>query len=268
MQTPLTIVELRCPTCGEHFWVMDKIVRGMAMTGGKEKPFPNRRYECRECSYNGTGFGFIRKAPSGFLLQPHPMFPMGRKAFRYWRDILQEHFPEFERLNEPPSSFKPNLPDIRQQIAGALTVMSYILDSRASRRYGNQAFKMDYLCLVTLFEHHLRRIFDLPPTHSGERLIAHIEGDDVEVLDESTLRRLILPVFAEAKRVVDKRPSFDDWKNDPYFAIGLDSYNRFAHQEVYPPMPKPDDWKYISSRELAPDDQVHTKLWWPVEDVL
>jgi hypothetical protein len=248
---------------------MDHIVRGVSLFGGEERPFPERTYTCRHCRYQGSGFGFLQKAPSGFLLQPHPMFPMGRKAFRYWLGILETNFPDYERLKDVGTSFYPQLPDLRQQMAGALTVMSYILDSRQDRRrYGNQAYKMDRVCLTILFEHHLRRIFDLPPTHTGERLLAHIEGADVEILDDVTLRRLLLPVFGEAKKVVDKRPTFEHWKTDPYFAIGLDAYNRFGHQEIYPELPGTDHWKFIDTHDLPADESRHTPLWWPVEDVL
>lgn len=269
MATPLTLIQLRCPTCSETMWVMDHVVRGMALLGGGEKPFPARNYICRHCRYHGSGYTFLQKAPSGFLLQPHPMYPMGRKAFRFWLEILKEHFPDYYRLRATSDRFYPNLPSLHQQLAGALSVMSFLLESRKERRrYGNQAFKMDRICLTVLFEHHLRRIFDLPPAHSDQRLVDHIEGENVQILDDYTARRLVLAVFAEARKVVKHRPTFEQWRDDPYFAIGLDAYHRFGHQSVFPPFPDPDDWGYISTRELAPDDQEHTRLWWPVEDIL
>lgn len=269
MATPLTIVQLRCPRCQKPQWVMDHVVRGAVPSGGREKPFPGRAYKCSHCSYQGAGFAFMQKAPSGFLMQPHPQYPMGRKAFRHWLEILKEHFPEYYRLKGNGTRFYPNLPALHQQLAGALSIMSFILDNRnGPRRYGTQAFKMDRICLTILFEHHLRRLFNIPPTHTEDRLVKHIDGGDVQILDDNTLRRMVMSVYAEAKKVVTQRPTFDYWKNDPYYAVGLDAYNRFAHQVIYPPLPEVSEWRYFHTSHLTPDDRSHTRLWWPVEDVL
>ena len=194
---------------------------------------------------------------------------MWGKACRQWRESLKENFRDFFRVRRVGSCFYPHLTSLQQQVAGALSVMSFMLDSRnGPRRYGNQAFKMDRVCLTVLFEHHLRRLFNLPPAHTEERLVDHIEGRDVEILHDLTLRRMVLAVFAEGRKVVAHRPSFDDWKEDPYFAVGLDAYTRFAHQVPAPSLPDLDEWRYLSTRQIASESCSHTRLWWPVEDVL
>ncbi len=269
MATPLTIIQLRCPACSETMWVLDHVVRGTAGSGGRERPFPSRTYTCRHCKNHGTGFAFQQKAPTGFLTQPNAKYPMGRKAFRHWLEILQANFPDYFRLRSVGTRFYPHLPTLQQQTAGALSIMSFMLDSRnGPRRYGNQAFKMDRVCLTILFEHHARRLFNIPPAHTEERLVDHIDGRDVEILSDSTLRRMVMAVFAEGRKVVTHRPTFEHWKEDPYFAVGLDAYNRFAHQVTGPPLPDPDNWQFLSTRQIASESCSHTRLWWPVEDVL
>ncbi len=262
MTSPITMVQVRCPICGQASWVMDSLVRGSEMSGEPEQTFPERTYTCRECSYEGTGFLLLQAAPSTFLVQPHELYPMGRKAFRHWLEILKEQFPNHPRLEDVGREFQPNLPTVYQQAAAALVVLAFILDPRdpEEKLYGRFASKLDTVCLSLVFEHHVRREYGFPKGDILERLEEHIDGEEVSILAEGTIQRMVIPVFGRARELADRRPMVQDWHKDFLFGFGIEVLNRFGKQEVFPPMPDPDDWQYATSSDLAPSDSEHLEI--------
>lgn len=264
-------MQLKCPVCGEPVWVLDRFLREHARGRRPIVIIPERIQTCSNCEYEGAGFCFLASAPFAFLLQPCSAMPMGRKAFRYWLEILKENFPDHPRLQGDASGFYPCIPDLRDQVGAALQIMSFMLESkqRPVRPYGAVAETADSVCLNILFDHHFRRQFNLPPADTERRLLAHVEdGEEVEVIGDGTLKRLVLHVYGEAQQVVRQKPTFVQWRDNVFFGLGLDAFHRFNHQAVYPPMPQPADWRYVDSRSYAPLEQQHRALQWPLEDLL
>ena len=70
--------------------------------------YKKRAYQCPNCACSGVGYKVLQKAPPEFLLQPHPMYPMSRKAFDYWTTILRVNFPDHPRVGELGKEFYPN----------------------------------------------------------------------------------------------------------------------------------------------------------------
>jgi len=270
MPSPMTMVQLRCPICEETIWAMDCIVRGPFANKQREPAFPERFYVCRHCDYEGAGFVLLQAAPSTFLLQPHDQYPMGRKAFRHWVEILREHFPNHPNLPKVGREFQPNMPSLRQQVAAALMVIAFILDKSKpdARHYGEAATALDRVCLPLLFEHHVRKEYGYDAEDTVERLKQHIDGESVEILSYGTLQQMVLPVFDRARKVADRRPMIQDWNKDAEFGFGVEVLNRFGHQEVCPPMLPPEKWRLADTRELSPDDARHRPLTWPLESLL
>jgi len=270
MSSPVTMVQVRCPICAQPSWVLDSLVRNAPDSGQPELTFPERIFTCRECSYEGIGFHLMQAAPSTFLGQPHELYPMGRKAFRHWLEILKEQFPNHPRLEEAGRDFQPNLPTVYQQAAAALVVLAFILDPRDAedKLYGRYASKLDTVCLSLVFEHHVRREYDFPEGDILDRLEEHIDGEDVSILSENTIQRIVIPVFGKARQLADERPMVQDWQKDFLFGFGIEVLNRFGKQEVFPPMPDPDEWQYQSSSDLAPSDSEHLDFNLPPEKLL
>jgi hypothetical protein len=106
--TPPRLTELECPVCHATTWEIDSDYRGI---DGKWLPYDERVYPCSSCRYEGQNWKLLRQSPPEFLLQPHPLYPMGQAAFDYWVDILREHFPEHPAIRGLGGTFRPFLPE-------------------------------------------------------------------------------------------------------------------------------------------------------------
>jgi hypothetical protein len=107
LATPPRLTEIECP-CGKVFWTIDHDYRGM---DGVYVAYSDRRYVCDDCGYEGPGWTLLRQSPSEFLLQPHNMYPMRKKDFDYWVDILKSHFPDHPCVRRLGVTFAPRLPE-------------------------------------------------------------------------------------------------------------------------------------------------------------
>lgn len=95
--TPPRLIELACPACDGHYWVIDSDYRGGDMFGGKELSYPERSYTCRHCGETHTNQTILQKGPPEFFLQPHDLYPMSVADFNHWYAIFAAHFPDDER---------------------------------------------------------------------------------------------------------------------------------------------------------------------------
>jgi len=126
MATPPRLVEVLCPTCRGRHWVIDSDVRESyllslctppakvtfrkrliqalgdlcARISGNDPPYMIREYDCPKCNHRGRGHLVLQKSPIGFLLQPHPLYPMTQRDFDHWYKILKENFPNSCFLDE------------------------------------------------------------------------------------------------------------------------------------------------------------------------
>ena len=107
MATPGRLVELRCPRCGGVHWEIDNDHRGMAFLRKRELLYPEREYRCPRCQISGTGYEVVRKGPSEFFLQPHPVYPMTQSDFDYWLTVLKENMPEHPKLKDAYRNWYP-----------------------------------------------------------------------------------------------------------------------------------------------------------------
>src|SRR6187401_3021856 len=89
--TPPRLSELQCPSCTASTWIIASDHGGL---GGVSVPYSERVYSCRGCGQRGSGWRVMRQSPPEFLMQPHPMYPMSRKAFAHWVAILKAEFPD------------------------------------------------------------------------------------------------------------------------------------------------------------------------------
>jgi hypothetical protein len=108
MATPYRLIELECPGCRGRTWVIDADYRG---ADGRRTDYETLDYTCRRCAYHGAQWRLGQKSPPTFLSQPHPLYPMTQRAFDYWVGILREHFPEYRRLAQLGTGFRPCLPE-------------------------------------------------------------------------------------------------------------------------------------------------------------
>lgn len=90
MATSSRLNELRCP-CGQVVWIMDSDWRGM---GGPMTPYSERSNTCAMCGHDGPGWTLLQQSPPEFLLQPHDLYPMTKRDFDHWVEILRTHFPD------------------------------------------------------------------------------------------------------------------------------------------------------------------------------
>ena len=112
--TPPVLIELRCPHCREHAWVLDQASRAADDPEG-QLPFSQRMYTCPWCQVRNAGFSVLQTSPPEFFLQPHPMHPMTQESFDQWLDVFRTQFPDHPKLDdlgttwfpfEPPSPFQ------------------------------------------------------------------------------------------------------------------------------------------------------------------
>jgi hypothetical protein len=92
------MIELVCPQCRSVHWEIDADYPGM---DGDFVEYSDRPYTCPSCSRNGAGYEVLQKSPTGFILQPHPMYPMEEEEFAYWMRIYETNFPERARRHKP-----------------------------------------------------------------------------------------------------------------------------------------------------------------------
>jgi hypothetical protein len=111
MTTPDRLTEIECPSCHRTKWILDSDYRGSDMMGGVERGYPQRVYTCGGCGWDDAGWLVKQQAPSTFLLQPHPMYPMTRADFDHWVAILRANFPDHPCLAELGTSFFPCTPE-------------------------------------------------------------------------------------------------------------------------------------------------------------
>ena len=95
--TPPRLTELRCPQCKSGHWILDSDYRGM---GGVFVAYEERDYPCPACGYSGHSFSVLQQSPPEFLLQPHPIYPMSRRDFDHWMQVLKENFPDHPHGSE------------------------------------------------------------------------------------------------------------------------------------------------------------------------
>lgn len=107
MATPPRLVELKCPVCQHHHWVIDHDYRGSELFGDRELSYDERTYDCPFCSASGTGYQVIQKSPPAFLLQPHDLYPMSVRKFAHWFSIFRTQFPTHEKLGTVGVSWYP-----------------------------------------------------------------------------------------------------------------------------------------------------------------
>jgi hypothetical protein len=127
MATPPRLTELKCPQCSEVHWEIDHDYRGMC---GEEEPYESRVYGCPHCLARLPGFEVLRQSPPEFLLQPHDLYPMTRKEFNYWLEILKAEFPDHPMSSESSRKFYPRSP---KQAYARLPAVLEMTDEESSR---------------------------------------------------------------------------------------------------------------------------------------
>ncbi len=103
--TPPRLIQLRCPRCLHSQWIIDSDFRGIS---DRFIHYSERPYLCPHCNYSGTGYAVLKLSPPEFLLQPHPMYPMRRREFDFWAEILRRHFPDHPKVMQLGNEFHPN----------------------------------------------------------------------------------------------------------------------------------------------------------------
>jgi hypothetical protein len=109
---------------------------------GPDVRFSRRYYTCPRCRHRGTGHKVKQKAPLEFFLQPDDyLCPMTANKFRYWLDVLKEHFPYHPMLKVLGMSWYPGKkrPDHWQRLhvtmaLGSAHRISFSVDSVAMGR--------------------------------------------------------------------------------------------------------------------------------------
>lgn len=103
--TPPRLTQLRCPACAAAHWTIDSDFGGIY---GVFDDYLEREYRCPACGYAGAGHAVLQQSPPEFLLQPHPMYPMRRKEFDHWAEVLRTHFPGHPLMPKLGNEFRPN----------------------------------------------------------------------------------------------------------------------------------------------------------------
>ena len=138
MATPPRLIKLLCPMCRGRHWVVDfdnretyllhrdpakvtlrkslvKVLSDLCATiSGNDPPYMIREYACPKCNHRGRGYLVLQKSPIGFLLQPHPLFPMTQRDFNHWYKILRENFPDYRLKDESWHPAPRSLPFVRK----------------------------------------------------------------------------------------------------------------------------------------------------------
>ena len=104
--TPPLLVELLCPNCQKHHWVIDCDFRAAFMAGGVDVDYDQRDYRCRHCGRTGTGHKVLQKSPPTFLIDlPDRRMGAGTsETWNYWKAILREHFPDHPKVKSKASN--------------------------------------------------------------------------------------------------------------------------------------------------------------------
>jgi hypothetical protein len=131
--TPPRLIEFACPSCKAIHWEIDSDYRGADLVGQKELSYPEREYSCPACKRKQAGWRMMRASPPEFFLQPHPMYPMSRRAFAYWAQILREEFPDHPLTAKLGTQFVPNHRVVRTRVGGLWRNRRYYL-GRVRRR--------------------------------------------------------------------------------------------------------------------------------------
>jgi hypothetical protein len=105
--TPPRLVELECPGCSAGHWRIDSDSYG-DLSGCPDTGYADREYPCPGCGVRAKGWSVRQASPPEFLLQPHQMYPMTRRAFAYWAGILRTEFPDHPLVPEIGGRFVPN----------------------------------------------------------------------------------------------------------------------------------------------------------------
>ena len=117
MATPPRMVELRCPRCRHHQWVIDHDNRGSELLGQPERSYRERTYHCPACREASTGYKVLQRSPPAFFLQPHLLYPMTTREFARWLAVFRAQFPTDERLRRVGVAWYPGRGDDRQDRA-------------------------------------------------------------------------------------------------------------------------------------------------------
>ena len=125
--TPPRLIEFACPTCKAAHWEIDSDYRGANLVGKPELSYPEREYFCQACRSRYVGWRLLQASPPAFLLQPHPMYPMTRRAFKYWATVLQEQFPDHPLVPKIGITFIPNHRLLRTHLSTVLLNRDYYM---------------------------------------------------------------------------------------------------------------------------------------------
>ena len=104
--TPPRLIEFACPSCQATHWEIDCDYRGAELLGKKELSYSEREY---------------------ILLQPHSMYPMTRRAFNYWAQVLREQFPDDPRVAKIGTTFIPNHRVLRARLSNLMLDRQYLM---------------------------------------------------------------------------------------------------------------------------------------------
>jgi predicted RNA-binding Zn-ribbon protein involved in translation (DUF1610 family) len=118
--TPPRLVELECPGCGAGHWRIDSDAHGGDLSVCPDVGYGQREYACPRCGGRATGWSVMQLSPPEFLLQPHDMYPMTRRAFAYWAGILRTELPDHPLVPEIGRRFTPNHHFVRSWVGNIL----------------------------------------------------------------------------------------------------------------------------------------------------
>ena len=69
--------------------------------------YPDRDYVCPACGHRGPSYSVKQASPPEFFLQPHDMYPMRRRDFKFWLTAMRTHLPDSEKLRDLGISWYP-----------------------------------------------------------------------------------------------------------------------------------------------------------------
>jgi hypothetical protein len=133
--TPPRLVELCCPQCQRAHWTIDFDFRAAYLAGGIDVSYGERPYMCPHCKNVGTGHVVLRKSPTEFFLQPHPMYPMKRAEFDQWVATLRQNFPDHPKLRNLNRTWYPYAPNLRWHLGRFFRFVSASYPGRLARRF-------------------------------------------------------------------------------------------------------------------------------------
>jgi hypothetical protein len=96
--TPRRLSEVRCPSCARPHWIIDSDFHASWLAAGIDRPYSEREYSCKHCSFRGSGFEVVQQSPPSFFLQPDELDPMTARDFELWVGILRRNYPRHPAL--------------------------------------------------------------------------------------------------------------------------------------------------------------------------